>query len=395
MNPEQTLAETRRLKSLRAVRALYFLYFACFGLMSVYLNVYLLKLGLSGKEIGLINSLASLLGMLGSPIWAAVSDRFGLRRMLMVINVVGAGLSGLGLAFSSYFALLMLLTVSNTFFMSSLVPLIDTMNLTALQGRSELYGRQRAWGTLGYILATTGVGFLLSGLELRLVFGAYFLIMVVMLAFVWRLPADEIHLSSSFSRKFLELIRAPAWQVTTLALFVFGVANIGMHQYLSMYLSQLGASETLIGGAWGLGAVSEAAFMAFSGGLISRIGVRKILPAAFLLYGLRMLAYTFMQDPLLALPISLMHAITFTPFWLAAVILVNQISPDHLKATGQAMLVATVNLSGVVGLPVAGIIMDSYGMPAVFRMFAVCCFAAAVIFVLGNRLIKPAPSAGD
>ena len=372
------------------------MYFACFGLMSVYLNVYLLKMGLSGKEIGLTNSLASLLGMLGSPIWAAISDRFGLRRMLMVINVAGAGVSALGLVFAGQFTALMFLTVANTFFVSSLLPLIDTMNLSALQGHPEQYGKQRAWGTVGYIIATLGIGLLLGGMDLRLVFAVYSGLMSLMLVFVWQLPNDAIHLTSSFSSKFIELIRAPAWQVVTLSLFVFGIGNSGMHNYLSIYLSQLGASETLIGSTWSLGAIAETGFMAFSGGLISRLGVRKILPLAFILYGFRLLAYTFMTNPLVAVPIGLTHAITFAPFWLSAVILVNRISPQHLKATGQAMLVATLSLSSVVGSPIAGVILDSYGMPAVFRMFAACCFAAALIFIVGSRwFIKEASETTD
>jgi PPP family 3-phenylpropionic acid transporter len=264
--------------------------------------------------------------------------------------------------------------------------LIDTMNLSALQGRAELYGKQRAWGTVGYILATLGIGLLLGGMDLRLVFGVYAVLMGGMLAFVWQLPNDAIRLTSSFSSKFFELIRAPAWRVTTLSLFVFGIGNSGMHNYLSIYLSQLGASETLIGSTWSLGAIAETGFMAFSGGLISRLGVRKILPLAFVLYGFRLLAYSFMTNPLVAVPIGLTHAITFAPFWLSAVILVNRISPQHLKATGQAMLVATMSLSSVVGSPIAGAILDSYGMPAVFRLFAACCFAAALIFVTGSRL---------
>ncbi len=381
---------------LRNVRVLYFLYYSCFGLMNVYLNVYLFKAGLSGKQIGLITGLAALLGMLGSPTWGAISDRYGLRRVLMALLVSGAGLFAGGLMFARGFLPMLACVVGNTFFSSSLLPLIETMNLSALRGRTELYGRQRAWGTVGYILSTMGIGFLLRGADLRLVFAAYALLMAVMLAFVWRLPADDMHISSAFSRKFLLLIRTPAWLVTTISLFVFGIGNAGMHSYLSMYLSQMGASETLIGNTWALGAISETAFMVFGGALIARIGARRVLPLAFLLYSARLLVYSVLTNPLLALPISLTHAITFVPFWLSAVALVNHITPQPLKATGQALLVATLSLSSVVGAPVAGAIIDAFGMPAVFRVFAGCTALAAFIYVTGSRwLDAKAPAAAD
>lgn len=380
--------DAERDRQLRSVRALYFAYFAAFGLMSVYLNVYLLQNGLSGTQIGTISATAALLGMIGGPAWGAINDRFGLRRVLMAVTVLGAGICALGLMFASQFAVLMLLSVSNTFFVSSLLPLIDTMNLSALQGRSELYGKQRAWGTVGYIVATFGVGLLLGGVQLRLVFGVYFLVMLAMLVIIWRMPAEDVVLRTSYSRKFLELIRTPAWQVLMLSLFVFGIGNGGMHTYLSMHLSQLGASETLIGGTWALGALAETGFMAFGGPLINRIGARKVLPLAFGLYGVRLLAYAFLHSSLAALPLALAHALTFAPFWLSVVILVNQISPRHLKATGQALMVAVLSLSSVVGSPIAGVILDRVGMPAVFQMFSACCFAAAVIFVAGNRLLR-------
>lgn len=375
-------------RQLRSVRALYFTYFASFGLMSVYLNVYLLQNGLSGKQIGTITGTAALLGMLGGPVWGALNDRFGLRRVLMAITVLGAGFSALGLAASTQFPVLMIFSVSNTFFVSSLLPLIDTMNLAALRGHPERYGKQRAWGTVGYILATFGVGLLLARIELRVVFAVYFLIMLTMLLIVRRMPTEDIHLTSSYSRKFLELVRTPAWQLLMLSLFVFGIGNSGMHTYLSMYLLQLGASETLIGATWALGAVAETGFMALGGALIQRIGARTVLPLAFVIYSMRLLAYAFMQNSLLALPLALVHAVTFAPFWLSAVVLVNQITPRHLKATGQALLVAVLSLSSVVGSPVAGAILDASGMRAVFQLFSACTLAAALIFFAGNRLLR-------
>ncbi len=377
-------------RELILIRAMYFFYFSGYGLTNVYLNVYLLQAGLNGVQIGAINSAAALAGLISSPLWGILSDRFGLRRFLMIASVIGAGLSSVALAFMDSFAGLLVVAAANTFFVSTVPPLVDAMNLKFLGGDPNRYGMQRLWGTAGYILMTTGMGFVLRNVDLEWVFYAYGILMGVVLLVVLQLPREDIRVGSSFSRRFLDLLRQPAWQVFSVSIFLFAVALNGMHTYLSVYITSLGGSESLVGLSWGLGAVSELLLLLAGARLIRRFGVRRLLPAAFFFLTVRMVLYALMRNPALAVPIGLMHGISFALFWLSAVVYVNEITPENLKTTGQALLTALLSLGSMVTAPLGGAVFDRFGLPWVFAMYAVFSLAAIVVLAAGRRAMRRA-----
>ena len=75
---------------------MYFLYYTGFGIYLPFINIYYSHIGLSGLEIGLINTLSPLVGMLSAPLWGILNDRFGKTRVLLAIAVTRLNAGWLG-----------------------------------------------------------------------------------------------------------------------------------------------------------------------------------------------------------------------------------------------------------------------------------------------------------
>ena len=69
---------------------LFFFQFAAIGAYFVYLNVWLHQAGLSGTEIGVINMITALVGVVSVSLWGYLSDLTGKNRLLIAVGAVGA-----------------------------------------------------------------------------------------------------------------------------------------------------------------------------------------------------------------------------------------------------------------------------------------------------------------
>lgn len=367
-----TTAITRQIlrQNLLVNRLLYFFYFAAFGIIVSYLNVYFHEIGLSGKQIGLINSLGPFMAMLGGPVWGMLSDRFGAARRLFIAAACGSILAALGLSNVHAYAWLLVFTGLYYFLFSPLMPLLDGITLKLLGDQKENYSRQRIWGSLGFICTTLASGLILERVGLRwLFYGFSFMLLPFVLAAFW-LPAGHAGYRTGLRSGITALIRLPTWKLFSASLVVLGLTISGMNNFLGITVKAMGGSEGLIGAAWSLGALSELPVMLLGAALITRIGSLRMLAIAYFTYAIRWILYAAMPAPEWALGIALMNGITFGMLWIAGVAFANELAPPNLQATAQGLLAATLSFTTMLGAPLAGFLFDSVGPSTMFYIYA-------------------------
>ena len=375
-------------RGLGSVKAVYFLYYAAYGIFITYINLYYQSIGLSGTQIGLINTLAPLVGIFSGTLWGMVNDRFGRIRLLLLLTSTGTILSVLGLSRAQTFLSIMPLAGLYSLFTSPIPPLLDNINLSILGGRREHYGRQRIFGSVGYILTTWGFGLILQRIGLPYLFVSCALFMLLLcLALTW-LPNQPVNWTQSLRRGLTALFRQPDWIFFSASVFLLWMASSGMYNFLGIYLKSMGGTDSLVGMSSSLSAITETPVMLFSAFLVGKFGSKRLLYVAFFLYSVRMLFYGLMPSAVWALPIALMHGSTFGFFWIASVTHVNSLAPDNLKATSQGLFWTTMNLANVVGSPISGVLYDRIGPSALFKLFSGYCAAAFLLFVLWNTVLS-------
>lgn len=379
-------------RAFTALRGLYFFYFAAFGIVNTFLNVYYRSIGLSGTQIGWINTLAPLVGIFSGALWGMLNDRFGRVRLLLLVAAVGSAINLMGISAVRTFVWILPLAGAYSLFSNPLTLLLDTLNLSMLGGDQERYGRQRLWGSLGFIVSTTLAGFILERIGLHWMFSGYTIMILVFCGALVFLPGQPVRMTDSIWGGLSKLVRRPGWLLFMVSVGVLWVAVAGYYNFLSIHLTGMGATESLIGTAWSLAAVTEVPVMYFSAPLLKHLGARRMLVIAFVLYAVRLLLYGLMPSPGWALPIALMHGLTFGFFWVACVTQINALAPDELKATSQGLLSAVTNLATVVGSPINGALFDAVGGGALFRGLSVVCLAALGLYLLSQRQVKRASS---
>ena len=141
------------------------LYGTMFLFTGVYLPffpVWLKAQGLDATEISLVVALSLFLRIVVSPFFASLADRIGDRRRVMV-GLAWASLASaaLLLAVEGFGLILLVALVLNAVF-PSISPLVETIAMRARIDRGMNYGRVRLWGSITFILASSGVGWLLE-----------------------------------------------------------------------------------------------------------------------------------------------------------------------------------------------------------------------------------------
>lgn len=372
-------------RDLRIVKLLYFFYYAAFGIYTVFINVYYHLIGLSGVQIGWINAIAPLVGILAGPLWGIINDRTGRPRLITALGVIGSTAAMLGIGGVQTFIWILPLAGMFQLFNSVLIPMMDMTNLSVLGEHTELYGRQRIWGSIGYVATTSVVGLVLQKAGLHWLFYGYAIIMLVMLGVVGYFPGGRGRTRSAINWNLRDLVGQRAWIFFAASLIPLWMASQGMYTFLGVYLKELGGSDWIIGMNSSIGAITEMPAMIFGAVLIRRLGLKRMLWIAYLMYAIRYLLYGLIPSPGWALLVSCMHGLSFGLFWVSANVYLTQLAPPHLRTTNQTLFAALMSLAGVIGSPASGWVFDTLGPAWLFRIFSVVVLVALVILLMGFR----------
>ena len=158
--------------------AFYFAYFAFVGSFSPYWSLYLKSLAFAPFQIAVLMSLFQVARIFAPSLWGWLADHLGQRvsiiqwlSALSLLSYVGVFV---GTSYAWLFAVMLLLS----FFWSASLPLIETVTLGHLGDRFDKYGHIRMWGSIGFIVAVIGLGYLLDIFNIRLLLWAVLGMMV-------------------------------------------------------------------------------------------------------------------------------------------------------------------------------------------------------------------------
>ena len=371
---------------LTTMTLLFFFIYAGIGVNLTFLNVYYIDQGLTGTQIGLIGTAASLVAMVSASLWGYVSDRTGYAGRVMAAGAAGAAIIAMIYPLVHGFVPYLLLASGFAFFNSAFFILVDSTTLTLLGERRDEYGRIRLGGTFGYILTTAAAGFVYQRVGLEWMFPAYAVITALLLVVCLRVPRLPVRLGERPASQITQMIFRPAWLIFALCSFLIWTAASGSIAFLGVTINSMGGSDSLIGLAATTAAIAEIPFMFFSGVMMRRMGMQRMLWASMFFFTLRIGAYGFMPAPVWAVGINLINGPSYVFFWNSAVNYANQLAPDSLKATAQGLFQSTTNLASVVSALICGWMFDNLGTAGLFRVLALFCLAAFLIFGAGQLL---------
>jgi PPP family 3-phenylpropionic acid transporter len=271
--------------------------------------------------------------------------------------------------------------------MAPIIPLIDNSVLESLGVQSARYGKIRLWGSVGWGLAAPPVGLFLEWAGLH--WGFYLCAggMLVLLAVSFRLPLGQPDVTHRFWAGLRLLLVNWQWPVFLLVVFIGGAGLSIIHNYLFLFVAQLGGSKSLMGAALSIATISELGIMFFSNPLLTRWRARTLLYVALLTLAVRGLAYAYTQAPWPVLVIQLLHGPSFALLWIAGVAHAHRIAPPGLKATAQGLFFGvTTGLGGAFGAIAGGWLYESLGLAVMFWWIGLGMLACLLLFIAAGAL---------
>lgn len=379
----------QQLRGLRTVKILYFLIFGAIGALFPFLNLYYYTIGLSGTQIGLINTVAPMVGAFSNVFWGMLNDRFGQIRFLLALATLGAIFAVLVLSFADEFIWIVPAVAMLSLFGNPMNSLLDSTTLRLLGDHPEDYGKYRVWGAYGFIITSSITGFILESFGNGWMFWMYAGTMVGFLVTSLTLPAQPAALMHvSLLRGMGAMVRRPAWLVFAASLFLTWFAVFGGFIFIGVTMKMMGGGNQLVGLASTVAAVAELPVLLNSPKFLKRFGAGGLMAIGMLGYAVREALYAIMQAPTWALAINAMQAVTYVPFWVGSVAYANELAPPELKSTSQGMMFMVMNLSNVAGALVSGWLFDLVGPRGLYAFLSAVCLVAFFLFVLGQRIVN-------
>jgi PPP family 3-phenylpropionic acid transporter len=367
----------------------YLTYFAASGALTPYFTIYYQSLGVDIGHIGILVAIPQITLLAANPLWGALADALRLHKRLLPVTMALTLVPVALLMQARSFAALAGLVFIYSLCFAPIIPLADNAVLSMLGFERYQYGRMRVWGAVGWGLASASSGLLIERWGMHLAF-VWFMVMMVCAALVaTRLPRPRVEGDEPFWSGLRRLSSQPRLYGFLIAVFLAGMTFVIFNNYFILFVTGLGAGEGLFGLSILLAAASEIPIWLLSTRLMERWSPRGLLPLALAFLALRCFFISLLQDPIWALAIQLMHGITFSAMWAAAVSYANEIAPPGLGASVQALYNAVFfGLAGSLGALAGSGVYAAWGPAVLFRLAAAAALAGALIFTFSELRAK-------
>jgi len=365
--------------------AYYFFYFAFIGAFSPFFTLYLQSLKFSAWDIGVLMSLMQVMRLLAPNLWGWLADRLGAKTPIVrgaaLMSLAGFSCFFFAQGFAGFFLGMALLA----FFWSASLPLVEALTFSHLGAAASRYGAIRLWGSVGFILAVLGLGWLLDRLPLSATLWVSLALLGGILACALALPEKREARHESDRIPIGDILRRREVSALFGACFFMAAAHGALYVFYSIFLADRGYSTTMIGLLWTLGVVAEIAVFLFLPRLFRRFSLRAILLASFACAVARFLTIGWGVEWLaLVLFAQLLHAATFGAYHAAAVAAVNRWFAGRHQARGQALYGSlSFGAGGMLGGLLSGWSWDALGAELTFTLSSAFAFVGMLILWRG------------
>lgn len=326
---------------------------ATWPIMSLYLQDHL---RFSGKQTGVVLSMAAVAAFVSPIVGACVADRLiCAERLLSLCHFGAAGLMA-AICLQTEFVPMALLFLVYKLVMGPTVPLTNAITFHNHPEGNQQFGNVRVWGTLGWIAVGWGFSFLwlrgsgtdtmASRLPDALKLSALASLLLGLYALILPKPKHPQEGSVClFPGESLKVLRQPKILIISVISLLIGIVD--RYYYLGMgpFLSHRGFSDAAIMPVMSLGQISEVLVMFTLAGLLARLGFKRMMILGILAEILRFVVFALGFPRLLLIATIPCHGIAYALYFTVVYIYLDS-HCDKRSRTGLHQLFAILT-SGI------------------------------------------------
>jgi PPP family 3-phenylpropionic acid transporter len=359
----------------------YLFYYASLGALVPFWGLYLQARGFSPAAIGELMAVIMATKVVAPNIWGWIADHTGARMSIVRLASLLSALSFVGVFFVEGFWWLALVMMLFSFFWNASLPQFEAVTMSHLKERHQRYSQIRLWGSIGFILTVTLLGWLLDRWGVEVVPQMVLLLFIGVFLNSLLVPENVAAHPSEQQTSIITVLRRPEVLALLLVAFLMQASHSAYYAFYSIYMEGFGYSRSAIGELWALGVIAEVLIFLVMHRLLQRWGARRVLIASLGLAAVRWLLVGLAPENLpLVLLAQVMHAATFGTFHAAAIHLIHHFFVGRHQGRGQALYSSlSFGAGGAFGSLLSGYLWSGIGAAATYAVAA--GYALLAIFV--------------
>lgn len=322
--------------------------------------------------------------------WGWLADHTSRRTIWIRLNTILGVLGFIAVFWAQGFWHMLFVMAALSLFTSSTMPLSESLTLAHLANTKGHYSRIRMWGSVGFIVASVVLGYVIDWAGISSLLWAILLVQVVLFLLTFTLSEVKVapHHTDDFS--VWKILRNPAVIALLIGCALMVTAHGVLYNFYSIYLAEHGYSKGMIGLLWSVGVVCEIVVFMMMPKLMHRFSLKTIILASLVLAVLRFSMIGVAVDNLVLLLLAQsLHAATFGSFHAATVEVVAQFFNGRHQAKGQAIYNSvTYGLGGAIGGVAGGYALQGLGGQLTFLLAAAFPLIGFAVIAFGLKLSK-------
>ncbi len=374
-----------------ALCASYLLYYISLGAFSPFLNIYYERIGLSGSQIGFITSAGYIVAMLFSPVWGAITDKNHKYKSMIAFLSLTTTLLTILWKQQTFFLFIFIFSLLLNIFRSNIGNLLDALAIQSCKENNKEFSFVRAMGSLGYLIASFGIGnFLFEKFQLQ---GPYIQILAIgnVLLVLCLLFIKPINHQKSETVKeegnFLELFKNKDYVFILFLCFFTIIVNDSTINYLGNHLvSTLQLPDSAIGLNTCAMVLPEVFIIMNIHKMIRKIGLKKSFMIAIITQILRCILYATSTSLPIFMIGSLVHGLMIGVGTVGVVDYIHKKIPSHMMARAMTVYGGFTVISYAIQAQAYGFVYQMFGSHMIFIITLVCTAIALLMTLKTKRL---------
>jgi len=366
----------------------YFLFWASLAPFIPFVGLYYESINLNGGQIGQLGSIRSLVSFISSILLAFLSDVLRRHKPILRVCILGMIAALLIYPHAASFATLLPIVVLYSIFLSPTSAILDETTLRTLDNPRD-YSKMRLGGSVGWGILILITGWLLDdpAASLTIIFNLQILLLILLFAFSWLLPevkrAPGAIKEKPSPKDVWNMLRQPAFLPWIGIIFMWGITDASIMNFLFLHIKHIGGSPGLMGAAMAVSMIGEIVGFSAAKRIQHKVGSRRMMVLSLAVLFVVFTAVSLIKKPSSIYVIMIISGGGFALMQSGSVAFVNERAPRQIGTTAQAVRSAIqFGLGGSVGALISGALYQAYGSTALFRIMAFVSLATFFLALL-------------
>ena len=361
-------------------------FFAGLAAFTPYAAIYYRGLGFAGWQVGLLTSMPAIGLMISSALWGIIADAYGAHRLILRSALAVSAFLALAAAQFDHFWMLLVWITLLSFTTVPLRSLLDHYAVTVGEHVGRSFGRIRLWGAFGYSAFAVSLGRIMSKEVTATFLIAYSIALALTLAAVWGLPKLDKRTPERFREGLADVLQSRDFRLLLMMSIAQSILHFAIVTALGVHIISNGGTNTQVGAAFAIAAISELPFFVAGAKLVQRFGPIRLIILVGLAYVVRLVLLGTFTAPGASLTFQALHGLTFGIFLVTAVPFTRRVAGKNYPATAQAVFtMATFGIGSVGGSMIAALLMDVMPTPKIFLILGLGMAVVTALYAALQR----------